>query len=49
MIGISMKTMDKFFPGMMACEFGDVPPEEALEEIERPLHNPDGQPTEVTQ
>ncbi|KAL7579921.1 hypothetical protein ACA910_004922 [Epithemia clementina (nom. ined.)] len=51
MIGISMKTMDKFFPGMMACEFGDISADNALLDLERPAnhHNPDFPDAEVTQ
>ena len=49
MIGISMKTMDKFFPGMMACEFGDIPADDALAALENTSHVADTSAVEATQ
>ncbi|KAL7578444.1 hypothetical protein ACA910_012834 [Epithemia clementina (nom. ined.)] len=36
MIGVSMNTMDKFFPGVMAIQFGNKSPEQALDDINNP-------------
>ena len=36
MIGVSMNTMDKFFPGVLAIQFENKTPEEALNDINNP-------------
>lgn len=39
MIGISMNTLDKFFPGIMACAFGDQSAVDALQEALLPSNS----------
>ena len=42
MVGVAMNTMDKFFPGIMAIQYANKTPEEALHDI----NNPPPQPTD---